>query len=66
MVLQEKVKQAQAGLFVLKLHLVINNSCEIFSLKIKRGNTENRTTLPELCNVEGIIEVAFPSLELHF
>ena len=51
-----KSKTSTGWFFGLKLHLVINNLCEIVSLKVTRGNTDDRAPLPELCNgLDGMI-----------
>ena len=51
-----KSKTSTGWFFGLKLHLVINNLCEIVNLRVTRGNTDDRTPLPELCNaLKGMI-----------
>ena len=51
-----KSKTSTGWFFGLKLHLVVNNLCEIISLRVTRGNTDDRTPLPELCNgLDGMI-----------
>ena len=51
-----KSKTSTGWFFGLKLHLVVNNLCEIVSLRVTRGNTDDRTPLQELCDgLDGMI-----------
>ena len=43
-----KARQAQAGFFSLKLHLIINHLCEIISVCVICGNTDDQTLFPDI------------------
>jgi hypothetical protein len=44
-----KSKTSTGWFFGLKLHLVVNNLCEIISFRVTRGNVDDRTPLLEMC-----------------
>jgi hypothetical protein len=44
-----KSKTSTGWFFGLKLHLVVNNLCEIMSFRVTRGNVDDRTPLLEMC-----------------
>jgi len=44
-----KSKTSTGWFFGLKLHLVVNNLCEIMSIRVTRGNVDDRTPLPDMC-----------------
>jgi len=52
-----KSKTSTGWFFGLKLHVIVNSLCEIISLRVTRGNTDDRTPLLEMC--EGLTGFLF-------
>ena len=51
-----KSKTSTGWFFGLKLHLVVNNICEIMSIRVTRGNTDDRTPLLGMCkSLKGLL-----------
>jgi len=51
-----KSKTSTGWFFGLKLHLVVNNLCELVSIRVTRGNTDDRTPLLDMCKeLQGMI-----------
>ena len=44
-----KSKTSTGWFFGLKLHLIVNHVCEIISVRVTRGNTDDRTPLVDMC-----------------
>ena len=51
-----KSKTSTGWFFGLKLHLVVNNLCELVSVRVTRGNPDDRMPLLDMCKeLQGMI-----------